>query len=293
MPSATTASGVSLSQQSAGSTLRYTTRWRSFSASRSTFCSGDSVRDTVEAYASGLYWREIDAPGPYIEEALGYEAAGFRAIKMKVGREPCADASLVNAVRGELRDSTELMIDANHAFDAAGAVALGRAVDGIGWFEEPVPPGDIRGYQRVRQGQPIPVSGGEVLATLEAFAMLINGACVDVVQPDTCLAGGFTAVQRIRALALAAGTRYVPHVWGTAIARTAAVHLLTSMPAHPGGLRQLPSRLECDMTEHPFREEVATSCPRITGGTLVVPEIPGLGVEVDEQLVRRLSARGL
>jgi D-galactarolactone cycloisomerase len=252
---------------------------------------GGGFRRSVQAYASGLYWRPgVDIPEPYVEEAQGYEARGFRAVKMKGGRGGAADAAMVAAVRGGLSPATRLMMDANRAYDAQSAIRLGRAAEGVDWFEEPVAPEDLDGYRAVRAGIECAVAGGEAEATRYGFRDLIGGGCVDVVQPDTCLAGGLSEARRILALALAHGIRYVPHVWGTAIGLAAALQLLATIPLTPGGLHQLEPLLELDQTPHPFRKRVAALDAEPDGaGRVSIPDGPGLGIEVDEEYVRSIA----
>jgi D-galactarolactone cycloisomerase len=90
-----------------------------------------------------------------------------------------------------------------------GAHVLGRrlADQGIGWFEELVPPEDLAGYAEVHAQQPIPVAGGECEFTRFGFREVLLRRAVDVVQPDTCAAGGLSECLKIAAMANAHGIR--------------------------------------------------------------------------------------
>ena len=114
---------------------------------------GGPLRSGVQAYATGLYRRKSGDPAKYLaEEAASYVAAGFSAVKLKVGFGVEEDAAMTHAVRDAIGDDVALMIDANHAYDAVAAIRLGRMIEhhDIGWFEEPVPPEDIAGYRAVK-----------------------------------------------------------------------------------------------------------------------------------------------
>ncbi|MET0706015.1 MAG: enolase C-terminal domain-like protein [Tardiphaga sp.] len=104
---------------------------------------GGALRTEVQAYATGLYRRKSGDPLRYLaEEAAGYVAEGFKAVKLKVGFGVEEDVAATRAVRSAIGADVALMVDANHAYDAVDAIRLGRKIEGhdIGWFEEPVRP---------------------------------------------------------------------------------------------------------------------------------------------------------
>ena len=251
---------------------------------------GGPLRGRVRAYATGLYSRPEGDPAAYLaEEAAGYAAEGFPAVKLKVGYGVRHDVRNARAVREAVGADVALMVDANHAYDAASAVELGRRLADldIGWFEEPVPPEDLAGYAEVRRGQPIPVAGGECEFTRFGFRELLLRRCVDVAQPDTCAAGGLSECKKIADMANAFGVRYVPHVWGTGVALAASLQLLAVLPHNPPCRFPLEPLLEFDRTEHPIRQAVLTAPIEHERGWVAVPTGPGLGVEVDRAALDR------
>jgi D-galactarolactone cycloisomerase len=186
---------------------------------------GGPIRNEVQAYATGLYRRKSGNPLRYLaEEAAGYVVDGFKAVKLKVGFGVAEDAAVTRAVREAIGPDIALMVDANHAYDASAAIRLGRMIEAhdIGWFEEPVPPEDVSGYQAVKAALAIPIAGGECEFTRFGFRNLLVSRAVDIVQPDTCAAGGLSECKKIADMAEAFGTRYNPHVWGTGIAIAAS-----------------------------------------------------------------------
>ncbi len=256
---------------------------------------GGAQRTEVQAYATGLYRRKSGDPLRYLaEEAAGYVADGFRAVKLKVGFGVEEDAAVTRTVREVIGPDVALMVDANHAYDAVAAISVGRRIEQyeIGWFEEPVPPEDVAGYRSVKAALSIPIAGGECEFTRFGFRDLLVSHALDIVQPDTCAAGGLSECKKIADMAEAFGTRYNPHVWGTGIAIAASLQLLAVLPPHtPPSLKPAEPMLEFDRTEHPIRQAILTSPIEHRGGVVQVPDGPGLGIEVDRDALTRFAAR--
>ncbi len=246
---------------------------------------GGPLRTGVDAYATGLYRRETGDPESYLaEEAAKYRAEGFRAVKLKVGFGIEEDERMVRAVRAAIGPGTALMVDANHAYDAVAAIALGRRIEAfdIFWLEEPVPPEDIAGHRAVKSALRIPIASGECEFTRFGFREIFAAHAVDIVQPDTCAAGGLSECKKIADMAAAHFIRYAPHVWGTGIALAAALQLLAVLPAWtPPSLNPIAPMLEFDRTEHPIRQAILATPIEHQNGTVAVPNTPGLGIEID------------
>src|SRR5215207_9453894 len=169
---------------------------------------GGPRRTEVQAYATGLYRRKSGDPVRYLaEEAAGYVADRFKAVKLKVGFGVQEDAAVTRAVRAAIGPEAALMVDANHAYDAVAAIRLGKMIEAydIGWFEEPVPPEDLPGYREVKAALSIPIAGGECEFTRFGFRDLLVSRGVDMVQPDTCAAGGLSECKKIADMAEAFG----------------------------------------------------------------------------------------
>ncbi|MEY9981455.1 D-galactarolactone cycloisomerase [Bradyrhizobium yuanmingense] len=256
---------------------------------------GGAQRTRISAYATGLYRRRAADPIPYLaEEAAGYVAEGFPALKLRVGFGVEEDAAVTCAVREAIGPKVALMVDANHAYDSIAAIRLGRMIEqhDIGWFEEPVPPEDAAGYRAVKVALSIPIAGGECEFTRFGFRELFVTHALDIAQPDTCAAGGLSECKKIADMAEAFGIRYNPHVWGTGIAIAASVQLLAVLPPHtPPSLMPIAPILEFDRTEHPIRQAILVQPLEHVRGVIQVPDGPGLGVEVDRKALARFVAR--
>jgi D-galactarolactone cycloisomerase len=255
---------------------------------------GGPLRREVRAYATGTYRRGSGNALDYItEDVRGYVREGFPAVKLKIGFGVEEDLALIAAVRETIGPSTGLMLDANHGFDVVEAIELGRRAERfkIGWFEEPVVPDELDSYVEVRRGQPIPVAGGECEFTRWGFREVLTRRAIDILQPDTCAAGGLSECKKIADMATAFGVRYVPHVWGTGIGLAAAMQLLAVLPHTPPRHTPREPMLEFDRSEHPFRQAVLKAPLEHQDGVVRVPEGPGLGVEIDREALRRFAVK--
>ena len=130
------------------------------------------------------------------------------------------------------------MVDANHAYTAQQAIAVGRRLEAlhIAWFEEPVAPENLDGYCEVKRALAIPVAGGENIFTRFGFREVLRRRAMDILQPDCAVTGGISEVRRIAALANVHGVRCLPHVWGSSIGVAAALQVVAGLMPTPGGL---------------------------------------------------------
>lgn len=261
---------------------------------------GGRVRQRIQAYATGLYYypQAHDPSATREREARAYVERGYRAMKMKVGGlAPGDDLREVARIRAAIGDHVDLMVDANGAYDSRTAALVGRELEqlGVAWFEEPVQRGDVDGYLEVKRALRVPLAGGEHLGHLDQLRELVTRRAVDIVQPDVANCGGLSQARRVAALAAAFHVRVYPHVWGTPVAVAAALHFAATLPATPPTVAPTPLAqepvFEFDHTPHPIRDALfeRNAHLRPERGWLQVPETPGLGVEVDPAVVRRLE----
>jgi D-galactarolactone cycloisomerase len=252
---------------------------------------GGAYRNKAHVYATGLYQPQ-NVPSiedALVEEALGYKEDGFFAMKLKVGYGIERDMRYVKAVREAIGNDMVLMVDANHAYNAAEAIRLAKEMEkyDVYWLEEPVPPEDIEGYIEVKQKSNILIAGGEDEFTRYGFRELIARRAVDILQPDLCAAGGFTEMMKIVAMASAWNVPLAPHVWGTNVGLAASLQLFAVLPHFPE--RRYPAEpfFEYDRSPHPLREGVTEEIFEMSDGYLDIPQRPGLGVSLDMDFVRK------
>jgi len=244
---------------------------------------GGRVRDSVRAYATGGFRRDgVDRAADMAEECAAHVAAGFHAVKIKIGFGVAEDLDVIRAVRTAI-GAARLMIDANHGYDVLEAVELGRSAAeyGIDWFEEPVIPEQIGAYRAVRAGQPIPVAGGETWHGRFAFREPLETRAIDIAQPDLCGTGGFTEMRRVADMAALHGVRLVPHVWGTGVQIAASLQWLAAQLPDPPRRDAIAPILEFDRTPNPFRQAILSRPIEHERGVVRIPDGPGLGIEID------------
>lgn len=252
---------------------------------------GGAFRTEVKAYATGLYFTDMKRlTEEAVEEAQKFVAEGFGAIKMKIGlKSRSEDEARIAAVRKAIGPDVSLMVDANHCFMVPDAIRLGRRLEelDIAWFEEPISPEDIDGYVEVTRALDIAVAGGENDFTRWGFRDKIVRKAMDIVQPDVCAAGGLSECKKIAALAATHGVECVPHAWGSAVGLAATLHFLAAIPDQPPSLFARPPLLEFEQEENPFRDHLAREPIRHRAGIVQVPTGPGLGIEIDRDVIER------
>ena len=256
---------------------------------------GGAFRTQLQAYATGLYFKDMNRLNEEaVEEAKGYVAQGFKAIKMKIGLGSITkDIDRVAAVRDAIGPDVQLMVDANHCFNVPQAIAIGRELQklDIFWFEEPISPEDLDGYVEVTAKLDMAIAGGENEFTKFGFRRILERRAMDIVQPDVCAAGGITECKKIAALAQASSIQCVPHAWGTAIGLSATMHYLASLPFTPPCLVPVPPMLEYEQTFNPFRDELSSADLTHKGGFVTVPNGPGLGIEINRDVLERYKVK--
>jgi len=195
-------------------------------------------------------------------------AKGFRAIKMKVGRERLSeDALRVEAMRGLLGPDVPLMVDANMRWSADQAIRAARAfaAHDVYWLEEPTVPEDVAGHARIVREGGLPVAAGENLHSLGEFHALIAAGGVTFPEPDLSNCGGVSVWLKVARVAEAANLPVTSHG-----VHDLHVHLLAAVPN--------ASYLEA----HGFGLEQFMAAPlRVEDGFALAPERPGHGVELD------------
>lgn len=230
-------------------------------------------RDRVPTYASDGMWVSLSAD-ELAAAAKQHAADGFDAVKLRIGKEPTAEAEArrVLAVREAVGPRVRIMVDAVESWSLAYARRAGRVLQdaGVAWLEDPVHHHDVAGLAELRRALEIPITGGEHLYHLDAFRTLLEARAVDVVILDLARVGGITPWRRVAALAHA---HHIP-VCGHVVPEI-QVHLLAAVAN--GYMVEYVPRSAAIVQTMPPRER----------GELVAPATPGLGLTLDEAAVRR------
>ncbi|MEQ7007078.1 mandelate racemase/muconate lactonizing enzyme family protein [Actinopolymorpha sp. B17G11] len=233
----------------------------------------------LPAYASGG-WADVEGIGAQL---AGYvETGGFRSVKMRVGAMDGTvrrSAARVEAARKALGPEVALMCDAHGTFTVAEAkhfCHLVRDLD-VAWFEEPVTGDDKQGMGEVRASTHIPIAAGESEYTRFDFRDLVEHRAVDILQPDLAVCGGITEGLRIGGLAAAHNLRMAPHLWAGAPAFAAGLHFCAASASS--------FVVEYSLGANPMLHDLVEEDFLVCDGMVEVPDRPGLGVTVREDVV--------
>lgn len=241
--------------------------------------------DKVRVYASGgctYDWR--DRPEQLIEEVVGYAEAGYPACKVRLGTEWSWDGitverflDLMRRLAATTAGRITLMVDGNQRLSEEQALAVARGLDelGFGWFEEPVPQDDIEAYARLNASVDLPITGGEQFTVLEQFRPRLERGAYAIVQPDAGICG-ITEAMRIGAVAHRYGVRLCPHSWHNGLMAMANAHLVAALPD--------PYLLEVCIHQGPLQWGMLAEPPPIRNGWLHMPDRPGLGVDLADNV---------
>jgi L-alanine-DL-glutamate epimerase-like enolase superfamily enzyme len=241
---------------------------------------GSYGRTSLPVYASSLLFKPTEE---LVCEAERLAAQGYPGMKLKIGQGVETDIRNVREIRRAVGDRVQLMTDANCAFDTLTALQLGRRLEaeGVAWFEEPVAPENLDGYTKLAQALDLPIAGGESEFNRWAFKELLVRQAIDIIQPDLGRAGGFTEARRIAALSSAFDVPVAPHTGASSAVEVAAS--LQWAAALPNFLI-----FEYMYPPNPLREELLVEpLPPMKNGQVAVPQMPGLGIEIDQKALAR------
>ncbi len=218
-----------------------------------------AFRDRMPVYSMcGWYYDNDDDLSRYRKEIETALSHGYRAIKVKVGRNGLADDERrIRAALDLAGKERRVMVDANQVFSRNEALRRGRVYEQMGlfWYEEPLPPHDMEGYAELTRTLGIRVATGENLYTKYQFNDLIQRGGADIVQPDNRRAGGLTEWLEIAAIADAAGL---------------------SLASHGGG--DVNMNMLCAIPNAIYMETGGPQ-PRMLDGEVLAPETPGMASE--------------
>ena len=250
---------------------------------------GERRRDRVRAYASRLM---PDTPQETHDAVAELREQGFTAVKLgwgPLGRDDAYDVELATAACDAAGDTVDVLIDAGLGYvdDVEKATRAARGFEelGVGWLEEPFEPDEYESYAQLADTVDIPIAAGEQDATRWGFRELIERGHVDVIQPDVTRCGGITELVRIAELAESHGVKIVPHAWKSGIIKAASLHVNAVLPE---ALYQ-----EYCVAGTPINTALTVQrLPIKADGCIAVPTAPGLGVELDPDVVERLRVNG-
>lgn len=240
---------------------------------------GGQFRPEVAIYA-GMGGTD---PDQVAASAAKHVDAGYRALKLHLRTSNPEILAIVAAVREAVGDEIELMVDIHMARDVSGAINLGRGLETlkVRWLESPTQPEDVHGQAAIARALDMQVATGEWLRTVYEWRQWIEHESFDVAMPDIARTGLSEGI-RIAALCDARNLPIAPHVGGGGILAVAAsIHYSAAIPNF--------QILEHSHTAHETKAQIAKSYPVPVNGAFALDDQPGLGVEIDEEMVEKFA----
>lgn len=240
---------------------------------------GGRVRDRVP-----LSWSlPIVDIATAVEEGHKMVERGWRLIKIKVGRpNPADDIEAIRVVRQELGPDIRLRVDANQAYDVKSALRVINEVApcNLDFFEQPVHRNNIAGMIEITRQSPIPIMADESLQSPAELATIASRRGADYASIYVIGPGGLLSSRKMAIIAEANGMRgYVGGALESAIGAAAGLHLAAASPAIDLG---------CEVYgQYMLEQDVATEPFPMEDGALLVPQAPGLGIDVDESCLAK------
>ncbi len=222
---------------------------------------------------------DLDVPNPYTHDSFN-GALSHAEIKYMT--------RLVEGVREAVGDAIDLAFDCHWRYNVSDAIRLARELEsyGLAWLEDPVPPENVEALRRVTQATRTPISSGENYYLRYGFREALERNALSIIAPDLQKCGGLLEARRIADLA---DTHYVavaPHNISSPIGFVAAAHVGAAIPNM--------LTLEFHGLSVPFWDDLALggTHPLIQDGYITVPDAPGLGIELNEDVARQYAREG-
>ena len=244
---------------------------------------GGRVRDRVRMYANG-WFSGAREPEDFAKAALAAKEKGVTALKW----DPFGSAymfmdaqqfshsiEIVEAVRGAVGSSVDLLIEGHGRFDIATGIKIANALKPFDpyFFEEPTPPDSLDAIAEVRRKSPVPIAGGERIYSLTQFKEFLIKGCADFAQPDVSHCGGIMAVKKMAAMAETFYVAMAPHNPSGPVANAASLTLAANLSNF--------RILEIMLTDVSWRKELTDEEVVFDKGDIMIPCRPGLGLNLN------------
>lgn len=252
--------------------------------------------DSLRAYANGWYTETDGEPARFAEAAEQVVDDGYDAMKFdpfgtawqRMSKQEFNHAvEIVRVVREAVGPDVDLLIEGHGRFTAGQAVDVANRLAEFEptWFEEPCPPDSINSLREVSEKSPIPIATGERHMSKHEFFELVTQTDVDIVQPDIMNTGGITESKKIAAIAEADHVSFAPHNPQGPVATAICAHVDATIPNFM--IQEVFQTYDVEWVDDLLVNPVA-----IEDGDIRIPEGPGLGIELDMDVVREHEYTG-
>ncbi|NOG70143.1 enolase C-terminal domain-like protein [Roseicella sp. DB1501] len=238
-----------------------------------------TCRHAIPAYASS---QVLDGAEAYAEEAVAFREAGWAAYKIHPPQHPATDIKVCEAARRAVGDDFPLMLDSTWSYDFPAALRVGRAIERLGflWYEDPLHDQDITNYVKLRQKLDIPIMATEYPAAgLESYAPWIMLQATDYLRGDVAVKGGITTLLKTAHLAEAFRMTYEIHHGGNSLNNLANLHVACAI--------RNTTYFEVLLPDGAHKYGLAQEIEVGRDGMVQAPQGPGLGAEIDFDLIAR------
>jgi galactonate dehydratase len=269
---------------------------------------GGKFRDRIRVYCdTALYRTNNPKPEDFADAATGAVKMGFTAVKFDIDERndpnkydlynwTASPAELdrmysqIAAVRKAIGPKIDICVDMHGRYDAVTGQQVARRLEPLNlmWLEEPIPAENVEAYRNITESTTTPICAGENHYLAYGFRRLLEIGAVDIVMPDLQKAGGLGEGQRIANLANLYYVPFAPHMVASYLGAMASCHVCASVPNFLIMEWQIYFH-----TDPMFKEIVTFDGPMVTDGFITVSEKPGIGVEINEEGMRKYAAAGV
>ena len=256
---------------------------------------GGACREKIRVYANG--WSGgAGTPEGYAERALQVVARGFTALKFDpfpgpwrthISRQAEEQAvETVRVVREAVGPDIELLIEVHRRLAPMHAVRVAQAIEPYRpfWYEEPVSARNVDALAACRRDIRLPIVTGEELYTKAEFREVFEKQAADIINPDICNCGGLLELKEIAAMAEPYFVTVSPHNYNsTTIGLAATLQLAACIPNF------LITEYFVNFEER--GAEITVEPLRVDNGYIALPQGPGLGVELRQDVLERYPYR--
>jgi L-alanine-DL-glutamate epimerase-like enolase superfamily enzyme len=263
---------------------------------------GGAFRDSIRIYNDCHAGDDVDDPASWAATAKAVEARGFDAIKFDIDPRPTQRDSynraisnkdvafhieVVTAIREALNPDTDLAIDAHWYYAPADILKVAYAFESLNllWLEDPIPPENIAAMREFKAAVRTPICTGENFYTRHGFRELVQTQAADIISPDFAKAGGLMEGRRIADLADMYYIPLSPHNICGPIGTIAACHTCAASPNFLA--------LEFHHLDNELWNSLTVERDLIRDGHIALPQSPGLGVTLDEDVARSAAREDL
>ncbi len=251
--------------------------------------------DALPAYASLGERRDAETR---LSDISRLKSEGFRAVKLRFrGDTVQEDIATLHAIR-DAHPNLTIMVDANqgnsmpgsqriYVWDLKTALYVADALVelDVAWLEEPLPRRHYRELAELTRMARLPIAGGELNLRMDECTILIERRCYDIIQADAAFSEGIWGCRKIAAVAEAFGLPFIPHTWSNGIGMMANAHLAASLP----NCNWLEIPYDPPAFTHQGRDALLNSSLTVDeDGMVALPNTPGLGIDLDRELLAHL-----